>query len=385
VETLKKYSSRGGREERPKTGGLSGERAVRTSGRSGAGAGSGSSSASGSGGRSGSSSGDRSRSRGRIADRPGIGRPGIRFSERSGEKSGEKSGFRSGDSFRGRSGNRPGARSGDRFTERSFDRTGDRPADGLRERPRSGDRDSWIYGLNPVLEALRAGREVKAIYVLSGRRDKLDEVGQAAAGRGVTVKKAEMEFFDSKFPKGHQGIAAAVAPRQYATLDDIMAIPAQKNELPLFLILDLVEDPRNFGAILRVADAVGVHAVVIQSHRSATLTPEAVKASAGAAEYMPVAMISNIKNAIKTMKDEGILVVGAEAGSKNELWTTDLSVPLALVIGSEGRGLRRTVGEDCDIIVSLPMQGMVNSLNASVAAGVILFEIMRQRLNKKQH
>ncbi|MGC2063425.1 MAG: 23S rRNA (guanosine(2251)-2'-O)-methyltransferase RlmB, partial [Thermodesulfovibrionales bacterium] len=259
----------------------------------------------------------------------------------------------------------------------------DRSGDRSRERPGGGDRDTWIYGLNPVLEALRAGREMKAVYVLSGRRDKLDEVGQAAAGRGVMVKKADIDFFDNKFPKGHQGIAAAVTPRKYATLDDIMAIPAQKNELPLFLILDLVEDPRNFGAILRVADAVGVHGVVIQSHRSATLTPEAVKASAGAAEYMPVAMISNIKHAIRTMKDEGILVVGAEAGSKNELWTTDLSVPIALVIGSEGRGLRRTVGEDCDIIVSLPMQGMVNSLNASVAAGVILFEIMRQRIGKR--
>lgn len=370
---MKKYSSRGGRQERPKSGESSGARA-----RSGARPGSGSGSGSG----------------GRYADRSGSGRSGSRFSERYGEKSGEKSSFRSGDSFRGRSGDRPGARSGDRFAERSFDRSGDRPRDGFRdesrdgardgfrERPRSSERDNWIYGLNPVLEALRAGREVKAVYILAGRRDKLDEVSQAAAGRGVTVKKAEMDFFDSKFPKGHQGIAAAVAPRHYATLDDIMAIPGQKNELPLFLILDLVEDPRNFGAILRVADAVGVHGVVIQSHRSATLTPEAVKASAGAAEYMPVAMVSNIKHAIKTMKDEGILVVGAEAGSKNELWTTDLSVPLALVIGSEGRGLRRTVGEDCDIIVSLPMQGMVNSLNASVAAGVILFEIMRQRIGK---
>lgn len=263
------------------------------------------------------------------------------------------------------------------------DRSSDRAGERSRERPRSGDRDSWIYGLNPVLEALRAGREMKAVYVLAGRRDKLDEIGQAAAGRGITIKTADMDFFDGKFPKGHQGIAAAVAPRQYATLDDIMAIPAQKNELPLFLILDLVEDPRNFGAILRVADAVGVHGVIIQSHRSATLTPEAVKASAGAAEYMPVAMVSNIKHAIKTMKDEGILIAGAEAGSNNELWTTDLSVPLALVIGSEGKGLRRTVGEDCDTIISLPMQGMVNSLNASVAAGVILFEIMRQRIGRR--
>ena len=237
-----------------------------------------------------------------------------------------------------------------------------------------------MYGLNPVLEALRAGREVRAIYLLDGRREKLGEIEQEASARGVAVRKADDEFFESRFPKGHQGIAAAVAPRKYATLGEILAIPGRKKQMPLFLILDLIEDPRNFGAILRVADAGGVHGVVIQSHRSATLTPEAVKASAGAAEYMPVAMVSNIKNAMREMKDEGITVIGAEAGGSAGPWTTDLVVPLAVVIGSEGKGLRRTVAEDCDIIISLPMKGMVNSLNASVAAGIITFEILRQRI-----
>lgn len=306
-------------------------------------------------------------------------------------RSGPRLSARSGASFRdrpvsgrfkagakdGSGGSRDGSRDGSRPGQR------DVPGKATREGRRDEDRDAWIYGLNPVLEALRAGREVKTVYVLAGRREKIDEVGQSAAGRGVPVKKVDNDFFESRFPKGHQGIAAVVAPRKYATLDDIMAIPAAKNELPLFLILDLVEDPRNFGAILRVADAVGVHGVVIQSHRSATLTPEAVKSSAGAAEYMPVAMVSNIKHAISAMKDQGIVVAGAEAGGKNQLWTTDLSVPLALVIGSEGRGLRRTVGEDCDIIISLPMRGMVNSLNASVAAGIILFEITRQRIGRR--
>lgn len=293
---------------------------------------------------------------------------------------------RTGDRFRDRSGSRPG----ERFSERSGERSGDRFRESFRdksgsssrERPRSGDREAWVYGLNPVLEALRAGRDVKTVYLLGGRRDKLDEIERETAARGVAIKRADDAFFESRFPKGHQGIAAAVAPRKYAALDDILAVPGQKDQMPLFLILDLIEDPRNFGAILRVADAGGVHGVVIQSHRSATLTPEAVKASAGAAEYMPVAMVSNIKHAIRTMKDAGITVIGAEAGGRHEVWTTDLAVPLAVVIGSEGRGLRRTVSEDCDIIVSLPMKGTVNSLNASVAAGIITFEIMRQRTGR---
>jgi 23S rRNA (guanosine2251-2'-O)-methyltransferase len=252
---------------------------------------------------------------------------------------------------------------------------------GQEERPQG--REEWIYGLNPVLEAVRSGRPVKSVYLLGSRRDRIDEIEGEIAGRGIAIKRADNIFFDSRFPKGHQGIAAVVAPRKYESLEDLLLLPAQKNEMPLFLVLDLIEDPRNFGAILRVADAGGVHGVVIQSHRSATLTPEAVKASAGASEYMPVAMVANVKHAIKAMKDEGITVIGAEAGTGGSIWDRDMTVPLAVVIGSEGRGLRRTVRDDCDIIVSLPMKGSVNSLNASVATGIMVFEIMRQRVRTR--
>jgi 23S rRNA (guanosine2251-2'-O)-methyltransferase len=248
---------------------------------------------------------------------------------------------------------------------------------GLEERPQG--REDWIYGINPVLEAVRSGRAIKSVYLLASRRDRIDEIESEIAARGIAMKRADNIFFESRFPKGHQGIAAVVVPRRYSSLEELLDIPAKKKELPLFLVLDLIEDPRNFGAILRVADAGGVHGVVIQSHRSATLTPEAVKASAGASEYMPVAMIANIKHAIKTMKGEGITVIGAEAETGSSIWDRDMMVPLAVVIGSEGRGLRRTVRDDCDIIASLPMKGSVNSLNASVATGIMVFEIMRQR------
>ncbi len=249
---------------------------------------------------------------------------------------------------------------------------------------RSRSRDEWIYGLNPVLEAVRAGREVKSVIVSASRRESFREIEEEVLSRGVKLRREDPFFFDSRFPKGHQGIAAIVAPREYTGLEDLLDIPANKGEVPLFLILDCLEDPRNFGAILRVADAGGVHGVVIQSHRSVTLGPEAVKASAGAAEYMPVAMVSNVKHAMREMKEAGIAVVGAEADAPQLAWEADFSVPTAIVIGSEGKGLRKTVKEDCDALVKLPMKGRVNSLNASVATGIIIFEIMRQRMGAKE-
>ena len=152
--------------------------------------------------------------------------------------------------------------------------------------------------------------------------------------------------------------------------------------MPFFLILDCIEGPRNVGAILRSADAAGVHGVVIQEHRSAGLGPDVSKASAGAVEYVPVSQVNNVKHAISEMKEMNITIIGAEASSEIMPWDIDLSIPVALVIGSEGKGIRKTVAERCDFIVSLPMRGMVNSLNVSVAGAVLMFEVLRQRARK---
>lgn len=244
---------------------------------------------------------------------------------------------------------------------------------------RSRSPEDWIYGLNPVLEAVRSGRSVKALYISESRRLHVAGIEQEVLSRGISVRKADHAFFESRFPKGHQGIAAVVEPRTYAEMEDLLRIPGAKSQPALFLILDGIEDPRNFGAILRVADAGGVHGVVIQSHRAADLSAGAVKASAGAAEYVPVCMVNNIKYAIADMREQGIRILGAEASAGRSVWEADLTVPLGLVIGSEGKGMRRTVREDCDEVISLPMKGKVNSLNASVAAGIIIFEIYRQR------
>ncbi len=242
--------------------------------------------------------------------------------------------------------------------------------------------DEWIYGLNPVIEAIKAGRDIKCIFLSSHRHDKVTEVKKEADKRKIPLQIADTVFFDSRFRKGHQGIAAEVSSKGYVSLDELFGIPLKVREVPLFLILDCIEDPRNLGAILRVADAAGIHGIVIQSHRSATLGSEVSKASAGAVEYVPVAMVANIKHAIREMKDMGIMIIGAEAYAEKTLWDMDLKIPLAFVIGSEGKGLRRTVSEHCDVLVKLPMKGKINSLNVSVAAGIFAFEILRQKLQK---
>lgn len=220
-----------------------------------------------------------------------------------------------------------------------------------------------------------------AVYLHVEKKDShIQGIIETVSSRGVPITYTDRTFFDSRFHKGHQGIAAMVSPRRYIDIESLLKIPERTHGIPLFLILDCIEDPRNFGAILRVADAGGVHGVVIQSHRSASLGPEAFKASAGAAEHIPISVVTNVKHAIRNMRENGVMIVGAEAGAGKALWDLNFGVPIAVVIGSEGKGMRRTVRDDCDHIVSLPMKGMVNSLNASVACGIIIFEIMRQRM-----
>lgn len=240
-----------------------------------------------------------------------------------------------------------------------------------------------IYGMNPIIEALKAGTNVKEIYISSSRKEKNSFIDEKARNKGIPIKIVSPKFFDS-FPKGNQGIAANTVQKDYVSIEELLEIPSKKNQIPFFLILDCIEDPGNLGAILRSADAAGVHGVVIQEHRSAGLGPAASKTSAGASEHVPVSCMNNIKYAISKMKDRGITVVGAEAETELVVWEADLNVPLCLVVGSEGKGLRKTVREMCDFLVSMPMRGAVNSLNASVAAGIMLFEILRQRISKSQ-
>jgi 23S rRNA (guanosine2251-2'-O)-methyltransferase len=223
----------------------------------------------------------------------------------------------------------------------------------LRRKTKTVQPEEWIFGFNPVLEALKAGRNIKAVYVSSGRHGRVPEIRKTAKLRGVPVEFPNATFFDTRFPKGHQGVAARVVQRGYVSLDHLISIPSRKREIPLFILLDSIEDPRNFGAILRT--------------------------SAGAVEYVSVSMVTNIKYAIQEMKGKGIMVMGAESEAHAPIWDLDLTQPLAVVVGSEGKGIRRTVKEHCDFVVSIPMRGEINSLNVSVATGIFLFEIVRQR------
>lgn len=247
-------------------------------------------------------------------------------------------------------------------------------------RDRNEEKENWIYGVNPVTEALRSGRKIEALYTLSGAgRDHARIVLENARKQGITVKSVDLKFFDDRFAKGHQGIAAIVEPKKTVDIEELMEIPALKGEVPFFIILDLIEDPRNLGAVLRVADAAGVHGVVYQTHRSAGITPVTAKASAGALEHVTMVEMVNIKHAMEKMKRADITIIGAEGGAGTNLWQTDMRGPLALVVGSEGEGLRRTVRDMCDTLVSLPMHGAVNSLNVSVASGILSYEVLRQR------
>ncbi len=239
-----------------------------------------------------------------------------------------------------------------------------------------------IIGINPVTEALRSGRPIQRLLVAEQR--KMDRDVQAilrlAKSNGVEVRMTTRDALNREVPQAaHQGVVAFASAREYAELDDILQLPAQKGQTPLFLVLDGVEDPRNLGAILRTAEAAGVHGVIIPERRAVGLTETVAKAAAGALEYVPVVKVVNITNTIEELKKAGVWVVGAEAGGESAYWDADFVRPTALVLGGEGKGVRKLVKEHCDYLVSLPLMGNINSLNVSVAAGALLYEVLRQR------
>jgi len=239
-----------------------------------------------------------------------------------------------------------------------------------------------IFGINTVLEALKAGRPIQRLMIAEQRKQDqgIMTILRLAHDAGVEVRMVPRDALNREAPDGrHQGIIALAAAQRYAGLDDILRIPGERGEVPLILVLDGVEDPRNLGAILRTAETAGVHGVVIPERRAAGLTDTAAKAAAGAVEYVPVVKVVNIAQTLEELKKNGIWVVGAEAGGDQVYWDADLARPLALVLGGEDRGVRRLVREKCDYLVSLPLAGKIPSLNVSVATGILLYEALRQR------
>ena len=238
-----------------------------------------------------------------------------------------------------------------------------------------------IEGRNAVIEALRAGRAIDKIFIAKGDVDKtLGHIASKARDKGIVVVEADRRKLDfMSQTHAHQGVVALAAVREYCEIADILAIAAERNEAPFVIVCDEVSDPRNLGAIIRSAECAGAHGVIIPKRRSAGLTAIVGKASAGAAEHMAIARVPNIPAVLKELKGKGLWVYGAAAGGSNGLWDIDFTGAMALVIGSEGDGIGRLVRENCDFIVNIPMVGKINSLNASAAASVIMYEVLRQR------
>ena len=250
-----------------------------------------------------------------------------------------------------------------------------------KETLREGFENEIIEGRNAVIEALRAGRAIDKIFIARGDVDKtLGHIASKARDKGIVVVEADRRKLDfMSRTKAHQGVVALAAVREYCEIADILAVARERGEAPFVVVCDEISDPHNLGAIIRSAECAGAHGVVIPKRRSAGLTAIVDKSSAGAAEHMAIARVANISAAIKELKEAGLWVYGTAADGANGLWETDLTGPIALVIGSEGDGMGRLVKENCDFILSLPMKGKVSSLNASAAAAVTMYEILRQR------
>ena len=244
-----------------------------------------------------------------------------------------------------------------------------------------GIQNELVEGRNAVMEALKAGRAIDKLYISKGEVDKtLGHIASTARAKGVVVVECDRRKLDfMSQTHAHQGVIALCAVREYCTVEDLFTVAEQRGEAPFIIVCDEISDGHNLGAIIRTAECVGAHGVIIPKRRSAGLTAVVDKASAGAAEHMAIARVPNIPTALKELKERGLWVYGTAADGQSDLWHTDFSGPLALVIGSEGDGMGRLVRESCDFIVSLPMKGKVSSLNASAAAAITMYEILRQR------
>ncbi|MBQ3853220.1 MAG: 23S rRNA (guanosine(2251)-2'-O)-methyltransferase RlmB [Anaerovibrio sp.] len=240
-----------------------------------------------------------------------------------------------------------------------------------------------VAGRNAVMEALKGNRSINKLLVANGNNEgSIKEIIAVAKEQHINIQFVERSKLDN-LVRGirHQGVLAQVAPVEYVELEDILQIAKDKNEPPFIVLLDELEDPHNLGAILRSADAAGVHGVLIPKRRSCPLSATVAKTSAGAVEYVPVARIGNVVQTIKRLKEEGLWVAAADMDG-TDYYEADMTGALLLIIGNEGHGVGRLVKEQCDFVVKIPMVGKINSLNASVAGSILMYEAMKQRRNK---
>ncbi len=236
--------------------------------------------------------------------------------------------------------------------------------------------DNLIFGRNAVMELLKSGRSVNKIFIAEGSRDgSIQKIFSLAKTAGVVVEFVKRDKLDKLCDGRHQGVAALAAAINYSTLEEILEL----DESPFIVLLDELEDPQNFGAILRTAEAVGVHGVIIPKRRSVQLNATVFKTSAGAAEYVKVVQVTNVAQTLKNLRGRGLKIVGADMSAEINFRQANLTGGIVLIIGSEGKGMRRLTRENCDLLIKIPMVGKINSLNASAAGAVLMYEIFFQR------
>ncbi len=241
-----------------------------------------------------------------------------------------------------------------------------------------------IEGINPVIEALKSDRPINKILLASniGRHTAIGEILHLAREAGIPVEYVPRETLDKQsYTRAHQGVIAYAAVKEYVNLDDLLTISRGKEEVPLYIILDGIEDPQNLGSILRTAEASGVHGIVVRSRRAVGLTAAVARASAGAIEYVPVARVPNISQAILDLKKNDVWVIGIDRDGQVDYTRIDYRLPTAIVIGSEGKGISPLVKKRCDSLAAIPMRGKITSLNASVAGALVMYEAFHQRSN----
>lgn len=245
-------------------------------------------------------------------------------------------------------------------------------------------REDLILGRNAVIEALKSDRTIECLYVSKGDLEGSIKVALGLAkDKGVVVKEADRRKLDTMCERlNHQGIVAKVTPFKYCEVNDILEAAEKKDEKPFIVILDEIEDPHNLGSIIRTAELCGVHGIIIPKRRNVGVTSTVYKCSAGAIEHMKIAKVTNINATIDMLKEKGIWVYGADIEGKDYSYNTDFSGPCALIIGSEGKGISNLTLKKCDLLVKIPMVGKINSLNASVAGGIMMYEVLKGRLTK---
>ncbi|UII56055.1 23S rRNA (guanosine(2251)-2'-O)-methyltransferase RlmB [Cytobacillus spongiae] len=238
----------------------------------------------------------------------------------------------------------------------------------------------YIIGKNPIIEALKSNRDINKILIAEGsQKGQMQQVIGLAKESNVLIQYVPKKKIDQMVEGNHQGVIAQVAAYEYAEIDDLFIAAEKKGEAPFFLLLDEIEDPHNLGSIMRTADAVGAHGVVIPKRRAVGLTATVAKASTGAIEHIPVVRVTNMARTIDELKDRGVWIVGTDAKGKQDYRQIDGTMPLGLVIGSEGKGMGRLIRDKCDFLIQMPMTGHVTSLNASVAAALLMYEVYRKR------